>query len=91
MFNISTGAAAAIMIAGSDTVSFALFETVFIYWLVQTLTTIIVFILMMMTNKEAQRKGQAEIDAAIGRDRLPEFADLEGLTYLNYIRQEVFR
>lgn len=31
MFNISTGAAAAIMIAGSDTVSFALFETVFIY------------------------------------------------------------
>lgn len=46
---------------------------------------------MMMTNKEAQRKGQAEIDAAIGRARLPEFADLEGLTYLNYIKQEVYR
>ncbi|TVY21370.1 Cytochrome P450 monooxygenase psiH [Lachnellula arida] len=69
------GSAAAIIIAGSDT----------------TMTTLVVFILMMMCNQEVQKKAQAEVDAAIGSDRLPEFDDLEGLTYLNYTRLEVLR
>ncbi|TVY35980.1 Cytochrome P450 monooxygenase [Lachnellula subtilissima] len=66
------GSAAAIIIAGSET----------------TMTTLVVFILMMMCNPEVQKKAQVEIDAAIGSDRLPEFEDIEGLTYLNYIRLE---
>lgn len=55
------------------------------------MTTLVVFILMMMCNPEVQKKAQAEVDAVIGSDRLPEFDDLEGLTYLNYIRLEVLR
>ncbi|KUJ10419.1 putative O-methylsterigmatocystin oxidoreductase [Mollisia scopiformis] len=69
------GSAGAIIIAGSKT----------------TMTTLVVFVLMMMCNPEIQRKAQAEIDAAIGSERLPGFDDLERLTYLNYIKQEVFR
>ncbi|RDW60579.1 putative o-methylsterigmatocystin oxidoreductase [Coleophoma cylindrospora] len=69
------GAAGAIIIAGSET----------------TQTTLVVFMLMMMCNPEVQKRAQAEVDAIIGNDRLPEFEDLENLPYLNYIKQEVFR
>jgi len=55
------------------------------------MTTLVVFILMMMCNPEVQKKAQIEIDALIGSDRLPEFEDIEGLTYLNFIRLEVLR
>lgn len=46
---------------------------------------------MMMVNQEAQQKAQAEIEAVVGSDRLPEFDDLPNLTYLSYIIQEVYR
>lgn len=46
---------------------------------------------MIMSHPEVQRKAQAEIDAAISSDRLPDFEDLQRLTYLNYVRYEVQR
>ncbi|KAJ7866311.1 cytochrome P450, partial [Mycena leptocephala] len=46
--------------------------------MVSTLGT---FILAMLTNPEAQRKAQCEIDAVVGRDRLPQFEDMELLPY----------
>lgn len=55
------------------------------------MTTLVVFVLMMMCHPEVQKKAQDEIDALVGPERLPGFGDLEGLTYLNYIKQEVFR
>lgn len=46
---------------------------------------------MMMCNPEAQKKAQAEIDLAIGPNRLPEFDDLDKLPYITRLRQEVYR
>lgn len=46
---------------------------------------------MMMCNLEAQKKAQAEIDLAIGPNRLPEFDDLDKLPYITRLRQEVYR
>lgn len=38
-----------------------------------------------------QRKAQAELDAVVGHDRLPTFADVAQLPYLNAIYLEVLR
>jgi hypothetical protein len=46
---------------------------------------------MMISNQDVQKKARAEIDAVIGTDRLPVFADLEKLVYLKYVRTEVQR
>ena len=40
---------------------------------------------------EVQRRAQAEIDSAIGRDRLPDFNDRVSLPYIEAIRREVIR
>ena len=40
---------------------------------------------------EAQKKAQAEIDAAIGPDRLPTFSDREHLPFVDAIIKEVAR
>ena len=44
-----------------------------------------------MENPAFQKKGQAEVDAVVGSDRLPEFDDIPNMPYLNYILQEVYR
>jgi cytochrome P450 len=45
----------------------------------------------MILSPEVVQKAQAEIDAVVGRDRLPSFADRERLPYINAIVLEVVR
>jgi len=40
---------------------------------------------------EVMKKAQAEIDAVVGNDRLPDFSDRENLPYVDALCKEVFR
>ncbi|KAL1951983.1 hypothetical protein VTO73DRAFT_1132 [Trametes versicolor] len=54
-------------------------------------STLQTFFLAMALYPEAQRKAQAELDAVIGPDRLPEFADQNSLPYIHAIVKECLR
>ncbi|ESK93754.1 cytochrome p450 [Moniliophthora roreri MCA 2997] len=56
-----------------------------------TVSAIYAFFLSMALYPEALKKAQAEIDAVIGNDRLPTFADRERLPYIDAMVKEVFR
>ena len=45
----------------------------------------------MALNPEVMAKAQKEIDAVVGRERLPGFADRENLPYINALVKEVFQ
>ncbi len=45
----------------------------------------------MQLHPDVQRKGQAELDAVVGSDRLPTFADRPNLPYVNAMVKEVLR
>ena len=45
----------------------------------------------MILNPDVMRKAQAEIDAVVGQDRLPSFADRQSLPYINALVLEVMR
>ena len=45
----------------------------------------------MIAFPEVQRRAQAEIDAIVGRDRLPTFADAPRLPYVQAIIREILR
>ncbi|KAI0310502.1 cytochrome P450 [Amylostereum chailletii] len=62
-------------IAGSDT----------------TLSTITTFVLAMVLHPTIQRRAQAELDAVVGRDRLPTFDDRAALPYVGAVCREVLR
>ena len=47
--------------------------------------------LAMSLYPEAQKKAQAEIDAVVGPDRLPDFDDRNSLSYINAIVKETMR
>lgn len=49
------------------------------------------FFLAMANHPEVQAKAQAELDAVVGPERLPEFTDLSDLPYINAIVTELFR
>ena len=49
------------------------------------------FFLAMALYPEVQKKAQAEIDAVIGNNRLPDFGDREALPYINAIVKEAMR
>ena len=59
--------------------------------LFQSVAIIHSFFLAMTLYPEAQRKAQAEIDAIIGRDRLPTFNDRDQLPYVNALCKEMLR
>jgi cytochrome P450 len=40
---------------------------------------------------EVQKKAQAELDAVIGRVRLPDFNDYDSLPYINAVVKETLR
>ncbi|KAF5343047.1 hypothetical protein D9758_011152 [Tetrapyrgos nigripes] len=67
--------AAAMFLAGSETTAAAL----------------VVFILAMRLYPSVMKKAQAEIDAVVGRDRLPTFEDKDHLPYIQAIVKEVLR
>lgn len=45
----------------------------------------------MVMYPEVQRKAQAELDAVVGRGRMPEFADHSELPYIQAMVKEVLR
>ena len=45
----------------------------------------------MILHPEVAKKAQAEVDAVVGLDRLPSFADREKLPYINALVLEVIR
>lgn len=49
------------------------------------------FMLAMVHFPEVQKKAQAELDAVVGRDRMPTFADREHLPYIQALVRECFR
>ncbi|KAI0667745.1 cytochrome P450 [Trametes maxima] len=48
-------------------------------------------LLALALYPEVQRKAQAELDAAVGRHRLPEFEDRDKLVYINALVKETLR
>ena len=56
-----------------------------------TSTTLMWWMLAMIAFPEAQRKAQAELDAVVGRARLPTFCDAPHLPYVCAITKEVLR
>ncbi|KAJ6570523.1 cytochrome P450 monooxygenase [Mycena vulgaris] len=49
------------------------------------------FIMAMIVYPDIQRKAQAELDAVVGRDRLPDFSDESSLPYCTALVKEVLR
>ncbi|TFY65567.1 hypothetical protein EVG20_g5529 [Dentipellis fragilis] len=49
------------------------------------------FVLAMALYPDIQRKAQAEIDSAVGSDRLPDFSDRPSLPYSDCILKELYR
>ena len=45
----------------------------------------------MILYPDVAKKAQAELDAVVGQDRLPNFADRERLPYINALVLEVIR
>ncbi|TCD60372.1 hypothetical protein EIP91_010263 [Steccherinum ochraceum] len=53
--------------------------------------TISTFILLMVLHPEIQKRAQAEIDAVMGPDALPEYADRSRLPFVQAMIRETFR
>lgn len=49
------------------------------------------FFLAMSMFPEVQKKAQAEIDAVVGHERLPNFSDYESLPYIGALIKELLR
>lgn len=45
----------------------------------------------MLKYPEIQRRAQEEVDSVVGHGRLPEFSDVEQLTYVSVVLKEVLR
>lgn len=57
----------------------------------QTSSTLLSFTLAMVKNPRVWKRAQAEIDAVIGTDRLPEYEDRPSLPYVEAIIRESLR
>ncbi|EMD36021.1 hypothetical protein CERSUDRAFT_52757, partial [Gelatoporia subvermispora B] len=53
--------------------------------------TFLTFIMAMALNRDKQLKAQAEIDAMVGKDRLPTIGDRPHLPYVNAVIKETMR
>ncbi|TFK69835.1 cytochrome P450 [Pluteus cervinus] len=56
-----------------------------------TVCALTTFVLAMVVHPDIQRKAQAAIEAAVGKDRLPEFEDIQSIPYLHAIVNETLR
>ncbi|KIJ96912.1 hypothetical protein K443DRAFT_681925 [Laccaria amethystina LaAM-08-1] len=56
-----------------------------------TIAAVQAFFLAMAMHADVQHKAQAEIDAVVGQDRLPDFSDRAKLPYVNAIVKETLR
>ncbi|THH20203.1 hypothetical protein EW146_g1119 [Bondarzewia mesenterica] len=57
----------------------------------KTVSAVLSFFLVMMLHPEIQRKAQAQIDAVVDTDRLPQFSDRAALPFLDCIILECLR
>jgi cytochrome P450 len=58
---------------------------------IETVSSMISFFLALVLYPEAQRRAQEELDAVIGRDRLPTFNDRPHLPYIEAMCKELMR
>ncbi|KAH8115975.1 cytochrome P450 [Phellopilus nigrolimitatus] len=58
---------------------------------VKTATSLLTFILAMVLNPEAQRRGQEEVDRVIGKDNLPTMEDRPNLPFVDALCKEAMR
>ncbi|PIL23523.1 cytochrome P450 [Ganoderma sinense ZZ0214-1] len=56
-----------------------------------TYTLMTAFFLAMIKFPDHQRRAQAELDAVVGPDRLPDFSDRDSLSYVNAMLKECVR
>ncbi|EIW84564.1 cytochrome P450 [Coniophora puteana RWD-64-598 SS2] len=56
-----------------------------------TSETLRIFVLLMVQNLHVQVRATREIDAVVGRDRLPDFEDREAMPYVEAVAREVMR
>jgi cytochrome P450 len=56
-----------------------------------SLTTLTIFVLLMVLNPEIQEKARKELDRVIGRDRLPRLSDRGTLPYIERLFYETIR
>jgi len=49
------------------------------------------YIMAVCIYPEVQKKAQAEIDAVVGKDRLPSFQDRSSLPYVGAVVKELYR
>lgn len=56
-----------------------------------TASTLCSGILMLITNPDTLKAAHAELDAVVGQDRLPTFADENSLPYINALCSEILR
>ncbi|KAI0643177.1 cytochrome P450 [Trametes meyenii] len=54
-------------------------------------STMMGFFLAISQYSEVQKKAQAELDAVVGRDRLPDYTDRDNLVYVNAVIRECVR
>jgi len=59
--------------------------------MVQTLTVLKSFFLMMALYPHVARKAQEELDRVVGNERLPELSDQENLPYISALMKELLR
>ncbi len=57
----------------------------------QTYATLQTFFMAMAVNPDVQKKAQAELDAVVGPDRLPDHSDRADLPYINALVKEALR
>ena len=57
----------------------------------QSSATLMTFFLMMVVHPAVQEKAQAEIDAVVGKDKLPTMDDRPLLPYIDAIFREILR
>jgi len=81
------------MLGGADTVSECTLRDCMTFFnsIIQTVSAVQFFFLAMALYPEVQKKAQAEIDAVIGNNRLPDFSDRDALPYINAIVKEAMR
>lgn len=58
---------------------------------IQTVSSVQTFFLAMAMHPEVAKKAQAEIDAVVGKGRLPDFSDKPSLPYVNAVMKECLR
>ncbi|QRW09454.1 cytochrome P450 family protein [Ceratobasidium sp. AG-Ba] len=60
-------------------------------FILKTVASMATFLLAMVLYPQVQKRAQAELDAVLGEDRLPELRDRERLPYISSMLKEIMR